>query len=244
MICELTGMDVSNASLYDGATAIWEAILMSLRATKKNKVILLDPINPLFKKVIQTHAQAVGLDVLILKDKQGLVDQDQFDELIDNDIAAVVMQYPNYLGNIERLKELGESCSQHKALFICCANPLSLALLETPASMGADIVVGEGQNLGNPLAFGGPYLGFIACRQRLLRQMPGRICGETKDSQGRRGFVLTIQTREQHIRRDKATSNMLKPSTFSFTDSYLSHIHGSSRFKESSSSLYKTSGLP
>ncbi len=198
MICELTGADVSNASLYDGSTAIWEAILMAARINRRRHVVIADPLNPLYREVIETHMR--GADFTF--------ERSSFVESVQQNITAVIVQYPNFLGTVEDLTALAEMCQQAGALLIVVTNPMALALFRTPVSMGADIVVGEGQPLGVPLSYGGPYFGFIATRQKYVRQLPGRICGESVDVEGRKAYVLTLQAREQHIRREKATSNI------------------------------------
>jgi glycine dehydrogenase subunit 1 len=208
MICELTGLDVSNASLYDGSTAIWEAILMSVRITKKNKIIICEPINPNYKKLINTYAKYAGIEISYIKDTNYKINITDLEKNICNSTASIICQYPNFLGIAEDLTEIGKLAEQNNSLFICSVNPIALGLFETPATMGADIIIGEGQPLGMPLSFGGPYLGFISAKQKFLRQMPGRIVGQTKDEDKKTGYVLTMQTREQHIRREKATSNI------------------------------------
>lgn len=194
MICNLTGMDVANASLYDGATALVEAVLMAGAVTKRHKVLIPDNVNPEYRHVLDTYL--------------GLFDWDKGTEL-DAQTACVVVQYPDFFGRIpEELEELAEAVHAHGALLIVSANPIALGLLKPPGDVGADIVCGEGQALGNPMAFGGPHLGFLACKEAYVRRMPGRVVGATTDSKGNRGYVLTLQTREQHIRRQKATSNI------------------------------------
>lgn len=192
MICELTGLDVSNASLYDGATALAEAAKIARNFTGRNKISVAPYLNPNYLKVLKTYGF-------------------KFTEKISDDTAAVIIQQPSFLGQIqttEKLSALALEAHQKGALFIVVFNPISLGILEAPGHYGADIAVAEGQPLGLPLNFGGPYLGIMAAREKLLRYLPGRIVGETADSSGRRGFVLTLQTREQHIRRERATSNI------------------------------------
>ena len=208
MICALTGLDVSNASLYDGATAIWEAILMSVRTTKRNEIIVCEPINPQYKKVIQTYARFAEIKVNFIKQKSYRLDLEILKSKLSPKTASVVIQYPNFLGVVENLTQASDAIKNNGSIFIANVNPIALGLFETPAQMGAEIIVGDGQSLGIPLSFGGPYVGFICAKEKFLRQMPGRIVGQTKDLNGKKGYVLTIQTREQHIRREKATSNI------------------------------------
>ena len=202
-ICQLTGLDVANASLYDGATALAEATLMALRITKKDKIIMASTIHPAYKKVLESYLQAQNVNI-IYKEKNP-------SHLIDNDTAAVIIQQPNFYGDVfpdQYLSELSQKTKEKKGLFICCIDPIFLGITTKPSKYMADIVVGEGQPLGMPLCYGGPFLGFIACKEQYLRQLPGRIIGETLDTNDNRAFVLTMQTREQHIRREKATSNI------------------------------------
>ncbi|HHT63696.1 MAG: aminomethyl-transferring glycine dehydrogenase subunit GcvPA [Bacillota bacterium] len=208
MICELTGMEVSNASMYDGASALAEAALMACQAARRSKVLLARTIHPESKEVINTYCRFRGVETQEVGFKDGQVDLKDLEEKLTGDVAAVLVQSPNFFGVIESLQEIGDLAHKNKSLFIVSVDPISLAILKPPGELGADIVVGEGQSLGNPLNFGGPYLGFLAATDKLMRKMPGRIVGQTKDKSGRRGFVLTIQTREQHIRREKATSNI------------------------------------
>ena len=208
MICELTGMDVANASMYDGASALGEAALMACTAVKRNKVLVARTVHPESREVINTYCKFKGIEVVEFGFRDGQIDLEDLESRMSSDTAAVIVQNPNFFGVIELLKEAGEIAHRHKALLIASVDPISLALLKPPGEAGADIVVGEGQSLGNPLNFGGPYLGFFAVEKKFMRKMPGRIVGETVDNLGRRGYVLTLQTREQHIRREKATSNI------------------------------------
>ena len=191
MICRLTGMDISNATVYDAGTACAEAILMACRISKKYKVCVLNSLNPEYKRIIETYTNSQGIEV------------DWVDEIpqATKDYAGVLVQTPNYYGEIIQPKEV-------ECLSIICCDPSSLAILKTPAEMGADIAVGDIQTLGLPMNFGGPSAGFIACREKLMRQLPGRLAGRTVDKDGKQAFCLTIQTREQHIKREKATSNI------------------------------------
>ncbi|MCG8502099.1 MAG: aminomethyl-transferring glycine dehydrogenase subunit GcvPA [Firmicutes bacterium] len=208
MICELTGMDAANASMYDGASALAEAVVMACQATRRKEVLVYKTVHPETRAVLHTYARFNGSKIIEVDYKDGSADLKALEEKISSDTAAVVIQSPNFFGAIEALGEIGERAHQKKALLIVSADPISLGILKSPGELGADIVVGEGQSLGNAISFGGPYLGFFATTQRLVRKMPGRVVGETTDQNGSRGFVLTLQTREQHIRREKATSNI------------------------------------
>lgn len=208
MMCSLTGMDVSNASLYDGASALAEAAAMACEATKRKGIIVIRSIHPESREVLSTYARFKGLTLSECGIKNGVTDLQELREMLDNNTAAVLVQNPNFFGAIENIKEIAEIAHDNKSLLVVSCDPISLAILKAPGDMGADIVVGEGQALGNPLAFGGPYLGFMAAKKEFTRRMPGRIVGETVDRSGKRGYVLTLQTREQHIRREKATSNI------------------------------------
>lgn len=208
MICSITGMDVSNASLYDGASAFAEAAAMAYEATKRKEIIAIRSISPESRVVLSTYANYKGMSLVECGIKNGVADLQLLKEMISENTAAVLVQSPNFFGCIEDIKEISEIAHNNKSLLIVSCDPISLAILKAPGDIGADIVVGEGQPLGNPLGFGGPYLGFIAAKKEFTRRMPGRIVGQTVDKNGKRGFVLTLQTREQHIRREKATSNI------------------------------------
>jgi len=212
-VARLYGCDVANASMYDGSTACWEAIVMARRITRRSKAILSAGIHPHYVAVCQTMARFTkdALDVALPELTDGAPGDDMARLLagIDDETSAVVVQYPNVLGHIDDLSELAERCHEKKALLIAVVTePVALGAIRSPGEMGADIVVGEGQSLGVGLNFGGPYVGLFACRDKHVRQMPGRLAGETVDAAGQRGFVLTLSTREQHIRREKATSNI------------------------------------
>ncbi|MCL2218308.1 MAG: aminomethyl-transferring glycine dehydrogenase subunit GcvPA [Chitinispirillia bacterium] len=196
-ICRLTGMEMSNASLYDGGTAVFEACKMAMAATSRKKIVVDDSVNPIYLKMLRTHIANLGAEVVI-----------SADTAIDDTAAAIVMQNPGYLGVIEDHSGIVDKCKQFGVMAIQSVNPIALALIKTPAEQGFDIAVGEGQALGIPLSFGGPYLGFIAVKKELSRRMPGRIVARTVDVSGQQGFVLSLQAREQHIRREKATSNI------------------------------------
>jgi glycine dehydrogenase subunit 1 len=207
MICELTGMAAANASMYDGATALAEAALLACRATGRREILVSAAVNPSHRQVLKTYAVAADLIVkeLPFDQKTG---QSPSPQSLASGTACYILQQPNYFGVIEQTNKLVNLVHSTGALFIVSADPVSLGLLKPPGSYGADIVVGEGQSLGNPAAFGGPGLGLFAVKQELIRQLPGRLVGQTVDSDGKRGFVLTLSTREQHIRREKATSNI------------------------------------
>ena len=206
MICNLTGMDVANASVYDGATAAAEAILMSARITNRNKAIIASALNPDYKKVIETYCDSIEIEYLPIIETK--TDIEALKAKINDDCACVLIQNPNYLGTIEDVFAVEDICKNSKSKFIVCADPVSLALLKSPLDYGADIVVGDIQPLGVGMVYGGPHGGFIACKTPYLRQLPGRIVGMSLDRDGERAFTLTLQAREQHIRRAKATSNI------------------------------------
>lgn len=208
MICNLTGMDVSNASLYDGASALAEAASMACDSAKRKEIIALRSIHPEHREVLSTYAKFKGIELTECGIKNGVADLQKLKDLLNENTAAVIIQSPNFFGAVENIKEIAEIAHANKSLLIVSCDPVSLAILNAPGDMGADIVVGEGQGLGNSLGFGGPYLGFMAAKKEFTRKMPGRIVGETVDKNGKRGYVLTLQTREQHIRREKATSNI------------------------------------
>lgn len=207
-ICRLTDMEVANASLYDGGTAVYEAIMMALRVTGRRKVVVDETVSPIYRKMVRSYTSNLGIALVETPAAEGLPDRDAVAEQIDGDTAAVIVQNPNFFGCIDDVTDLAELVHQRGGLLVVSCYPISLGLLKPPGQMGADIVVGEGQSLGIPLSFGGPYLGFMATRMKYVRKMPGRICGRTVDAQGRKGFVLTLQAREQHIRRERATSNI------------------------------------
>lgn len=207
-IATLTGMEVANASVYDGASALAEAVLMALRLhPHKNKIVFSDEINPFYREVVNQYLHAHAVETVNIKiNTKGQTDLNEIRKSIDDQVAAIVVQSPNALGIIEDIKEIASL--KGGALLIHCANPLSFGLYETAGVLGVDIVVGDSQPFGIPLQFGGPYAGYMATRMAFVRQLPGRIIGETVDAVGKRGYVLTLQTREQHIRREKATSNI------------------------------------
>ncbi|HBV85918.1 MAG TPA: aminomethyl-transferring glycine dehydrogenase subunit GcvPA [Desulfosporosinus sp.] len=208
LVCELTGMDVTNASMYDGASALAEAALMTCDATRREKVLVLQTIHPEYRDVLKTYLPPRGVELVEIPFQNGVMDQGAFEAALQEDIAGVLVQNPNFFGNLEKAQDIVQLAHAKGALVVMSVNPVSLGLLKSPGECGADIVVGEGQPFGNPLNFGGPYLGFLSCRDKYVRRMPGRIVGATTDKNGKKGYVLTLQAREQHIRREKATSNI------------------------------------
>ena len=207
MICDLTGMDVSNASVYDGATAAAEAVAMC-RERKRKKAFVSATIQPSVLEVIKTYIFGNEMDLVVIPEKDGVTDIEFLKENIDKETACVYIQHPNFYGTLEDAKAIGEVTHEAGAKYIMGVNPISLGVVKTPREYGADVAVGEGQPLGLSIAFGGPYLGFMACVSAMTRKLPGRIVGQTKDHDGRTGYVLTLQAREQHIRREKASSNV------------------------------------
>ncbi|MGE5558015.1 MAG: aminomethyl-transferring glycine dehydrogenase subunit GcvPA [Bacillota bacterium] len=208
MICMLTGMDVANASLYDGATAMAEGALMACQATGRKEIAVSQAVHPYYRMVLDTYSKDLRIAVREIPYLAGNTDQERLSELITRDTAAVIVQNPNFFGNLEDLDALCATAKEKEALFEVAAEPVSLGIIKPPGESGADIVVGEGQGLGNHLNLGGPGLGFMAVREKYLRRLPGRIVGQTADLDGKRAYVLTLQAREQHIRRGKATSNI------------------------------------
>jgi glycine dehydrogenase subunit 1 len=208
MICQLTGMEVANSSLYDGSTAVAEAVLMANRVTRRNRFIMSDTVHPQYREVVTAYTRNLGLNIeLVGHTKAGTLDPVSFG--MDTDIGAIVVQSPNFFGCIEDLAAIAEPAHEAGALLIVAiTEPMSLGVLRSPGACGADIVAGETQSFGIPLSYGGPYCGMFATLEKYVRQMPGRLVGEARDNEGRRGYVLTLSTREQHIRRDKATSNI------------------------------------
>ena len=210
MMAELTGMDVSNASMYDGTTAAAEAMLMAVAAAKKaRRVLISGTVNPQTVKVMACYANHQGIDLCTLPVKNGVTDLETLkEELAKGDVAGLMVQQPNVFGIVEDFTGIADACHEQKALFMMNCVAADLAVLKTPGEWGADIAVGDGQSLGIPMQFGGPYVGYMCCTEKLIRKMPGRIVGMTKDNRDQRAFVLTLQAREQHIRRQKATSNI------------------------------------
>lgn len=210
MMAELTGMDVSNASMYDGSTATAEAAIMALASTKKTDTVLVSAsVDPKVLNVVKTYAHFHGFNVELIAENDGATDKEQMEARLEKGgVAGVIVQQPNYHGIVEDFSGFADSCHAHKSLFIVNSVAADLALLKTPGEWGADVAVGDGQSLGIPMAFGGPSVGYMCCTEKLMRKMPGRIVGKTVDNRGQRVFVLTLQAREQHIRRQKATSNI------------------------------------
>lgn len=210
LICQLTGMDIANASLYDGASGAAEAALMADRLKSKPKILVAKSVHPQYREVIRTYTRNLDLSVEeVAYSDGGGIDFEDLGKKSDEDISAVLVQSPNFFGIIENIQKIAKLTQKRQALaVVIVAEPVSLGILEAPGNLGADIVVGEGQSFGLPLSFGGPYLGFMACRKEFVRQFPGRIAGQTKDVDGKSGFVLTLSTREQFIRRERATSNI------------------------------------
>ncbi|MFP4240458.1 MAG: aminomethyl-transferring glycine dehydrogenase subunit GcvPA [Chitinispirillaceae bacterium] len=207
-ICRLTGMEVSNASLYDGGTALYEACQMALNATGRPKVVIDGGVNPIYRKMLFSYTANLNIELVEIDVSHGQSDRDKLFSEIDVRTAAVVLQNPNFFGVIDDHSDVAQKCQSMGTLTIQSVYPIAMSLLKSPSEQGIDIATGEGQSLGIPLSFGGPYLGFMATRKKLVRKMPGRIAAKTVDSQNREGFVLSLQAREQHIRREKATSNI------------------------------------
>lgn len=211
MVAELLGTEVANASMYDGATALAEGALIAISASrKKNRIIVADTVHPAYRRVLATYVEGTGVEVVTATSANGsfTITPDDIAPLISDDLACVVIQYPNFFGAIEEVEVLGRQVQDSGGLLVASTSPVPLGLLKSPGELGADVVTAEGQALGVAQSYGGPYVGLLGTRQKFIRQMPGRIAGITTDSEGKRGFVLTLQTREQHIRREKATSNI------------------------------------
>ncbi len=208
MISELTGMELANSSMYDGPTALSEAAMMSAGQTKKKTILVSKAVHPEAREVIKTNAKGQNLTVVEIETEDGVTNIDDLSQKYDDNTACVVVQYPNFFGNVENLAEIEKIAHSKKGLFVVSSNPLALGILKPPGKFGADIVVGDAQPFGISAQFGGPHCGFFATTKKLMRKVPGRLVGQTTDDQGQRGFVLTLQAREQHIRRDKATSNI------------------------------------
>ena len=209
LICQLTGMDVSNASLYDGGNAAAEAVLMAMSATKRNgKVVVPASVHPEYRQILETYLASLDTELVTVPADDGATALAALEATVDEDTACVLVQHPNFFGSVEQTEDIAHIAHQKGALLIVAFDPISMGLLKRPGDCGADIAVAEGQSLGTPMQYGGPYLGIMACREKFVRRLPGRIGGETVDRRGRRCWVLTLQTREQHIRREKATSNI------------------------------------
>ena len=241
MMAELTGMDISNASMYDGTTACAEAMMMAVAAGKKqNKVLVSASLIPRTRKVLDTYALHHGIELGTIALKDGVTDLDDLKKLLaEGGVAGVIVQQPNVYGIVEDFTGFAEACHEQKALFIMDSVAADLAVLKTPGEWGADIAVGDGQSLGIPMQFGGPYVGYMCCTEKLIRKMPGRIVGMTKDNRDQRAFVLTLQAREQHIRRQKATSNICSNQSLMalFVTIYLS-LMGKQGMKEAAQLSY------
>jgi glycine dehydrogenase subunit 1 len=208
LICELTGMQVANASMYDGASAVAEAALMAHSFNGKKEIVMSDSLHPAYKKVVETYCSGMDLKIITAPTENGLIEPDKLKDSLSSDISCVIIQNPNFYGLIENITQIEPLIHSTGALLIMVCDPLSLGILKSPGELGADIAVGEGQGMGNYLNFGGPFIGFFAAKKEMIRRMPGRIIAATTDANGKRGFVMTLQTREQHIRREKATSNI------------------------------------
>ncbi len=207
-ICRLTGLEVSNASLYDGATACAEAAMMALRVTGRRRIVVDGCVNPFSRQVLKTYLGNLDVEVVEIEPLDGLLNRGELETVLDDGVAGLLVQNPTFFGTVDDYSSLADRLHARGALLISSVYPVSLGLLKTPGEMGVDIAVGDGQSLGNPLSFGGPSFGFMAARMALVRNMPGRMVGEAVDGQGRRGYVLTLQAREQHIKRHRATSNI------------------------------------
>jgi glycine dehydrogenase subunit 1 len=207
-VCQLTGLDVANASLYDGGTALYEAAMMALRITGRRKIIMDSGVNLIYRTMLYTYTSNLHIDFVETPVVHGQSSRREILKALDSSTAAVILQNPNFFGAIDNHTDIVSTAHEKGALVIQSVYPIALGILKSPAEMGVDIATGEGQSMGLPLSFGGPYLGFMSTRKQYMRSMPGRIVGGTVDRDGKRGFVLTMQTREQHIRREKATSNI------------------------------------
>lgn len=208
MICELTGMDVANSSMYDGGTSLAEAAMLACGHTRRKTILLSEAVHPEYREVVKTYARGQRHEVIEIPIHNGVTDVEKLKEHMTDDVAAVVVQYPNFFGRIEPINDFATIAHENKSLFVVSTNPVALGVLTPPGQLGADIVTGDAQPFGIPTSFGGPHCGFFAVTKKLMRKIPGRLVGQTVDEDGRRGFVLTLQAREQHIRREKATSNI------------------------------------
>ncbi|MBN2103592.1 aminomethyl-transferring glycine dehydrogenase subunit GcvPA [bacterium] len=208
MIAELTGMDVANASMYDGGSALAEAALLANGQTGRPDILISKSVHPYYRRIVNTYGHRSGMTIREIGLKNGITDTDHLKEMLGDQTAGLLVQHPNFFGLLEPVDALNSLVHHAGALYIVSSDPISLGILKPPGAFGADVVTGEGQVLGNPLNFGGPYVGIFAVKRELVRRLPGRLVGVTQDTKGRRGFVLTLQTREQHIRRDKATSSI------------------------------------
>ena len=207
-ICRLTGMEIANASLYDGGTALYEAMMMARRTRSRDRVLVDNAVSPIYRTILYSYTKNLNIEFIEIPVSHGQTDRGAIKKHLDDKVACIILQNPNFFGAIDDHSDIASQAHHVGALVVESAYPIALGLLKTPGEMGADIVTGEGQSLGLPLSFGGPYLGFMATKKEFARKMPGRIVGATTDKEGRPGFVLTLQAREQHIRREKATSNI------------------------------------
>jgi glycine dehydrogenase subunit 1 len=207
-ICRLTGLEVSNASLYDGGTALFEAALTAMRVTRRSKIVVDTSVNALWREMLATYTANLDAELVTVEHESGRANREAIARAVDDRTAAVLCQNPSFFGCLDDLSDVAETAHAAKALLVTATYPIALGIVKTPGEMGADIAVGEGQCLGLPMAFGGPWLGFMAATKKCMRKMPGRMAGRTVDADGNEGFVLTLQAREQHIRREKATSNI------------------------------------
>jgi glycine dehydrogenase subunit 1 len=209
LICQLTGMDVSNASLYDGGSAAAEGVLLAMSVTSRpSKVVVAGSVNPEYRQILETYFESIGAHLVTVAAPSGVVNPADIAATVDSATACILLQHPNFFGCLEDVETIAKIAHDAGALLVQSFDPISLGLLKRPADLGADVAVAEGQSLGTPMLYGGPYLGIMACKEAFVRRMPGRIAGQTVDRRGRRCWVLTLQTREQHIRREKATSNI------------------------------------
>jgi len=209
LITRLTGMDVSNSSLYDGGSAAAEAVLMAMHATRRSgRLVVAESVHPEYRQILATYLRNLDVELVTVGTPRGTVSTEELEAAVDDRTACVLVQHPNFFGCLEDVDAMAEITHRAGALLVTAVDPISLGLLKRPGDYGADVVVAEGQSLGNPMSFGGPYLGIMACGEKFVRRMPGRLVGQTKDRRGKRCWVLTLQTREQHIRREKATSNI------------------------------------
>ena len=208
LLCELTGMDYSNASMYDGASSLAEAALLALRYSGRRKILVPETVHPEHRAVVKTYTSGLDCDIVEIPMKNGVTDLTKLKQSLTGDVAAVVVQQPNFFGILEKAQEISDAAHASGALLVASVNPIALGAISPPGEYDADIAIGEGQPLGNPVSFGGPHFGFFTVKGDLLRKIPGRIAGMTVDKKGKRSFVLTLQAREQHIRREKATSNI------------------------------------
>ncbi|HZX44870.1 MAG TPA: aminomethyl-transferring glycine dehydrogenase subunit GcvPA [Candidatus Nanoarchaeia archaeon] len=233
MICSITGMDASNASMYDGASALAESCIMACNITKRNKIIVSRAVHPHYREVVRTYCKAHSIVLEEAEYENGVTSSVN----VDRDTAALIIQSPNFFGGIEDIESFSKMVHLNGALLnVCVVEPTSLGILKSPGKLGADIFIGEGQSFGNPVSFGGPYLGILATKKEYVRQLPGRIVGKTVDTEGKEGFILTLQAREQHIRREKASSNICSNQALNMLAAavYLSYM-GKSGFREAAS---------